>query len=117
MAERVVVHNVDSLSSYCQRLSTLKSELESTASKLVALSDELQQKAAAMGSATDSQGSNWQDPQYKKLQSEIKPCITAVNSTSTSVKETAATIKTQMVQVEGSIAYIQNLVRKLNDIS
>lgn len=117
MAGRVVVHSVDSLSSYCQRLSTLKSELESTASKLVALSDELQQKATIMGSATDSQGSNWQDPQYEKLKSEITPCITAVNSTSASVKETAATIKSQMTQVEGSISYIQSLVRKLNDIS
>lgn len=117
MAGRVVVHSVDSLSSYSRQLAELKVELESTASKLVSLSDELQEKASVMGRATDSQGSNWQDPQYGKLRGEITTCITAVNSTSTSVKGTAATIKSQMAQVEGSISYIQSLVSKLSDIS
>ena len=117
MAGKVVVHSVESLSGYCQRLSALKAELESASSKLLSLSDELKDKALAMGNATNEQGGNWQDPQYEKLKGEITPCITAVNATSSSVRETVATIKGQMTQVEGSIAYIRQLVHKLNDIS
>lgn len=117
MASKVVVRNIDELSSYCRKLATLKGELETNATKLVTLSEELKTKASAMSSATESQGSNWQDPQYEKLKGEITPCVTAVNATSNSVKETATTIKTQMTQVQGSIDYIQKLIRKLNDIS
>ncbi|MBG0787544.1 MAG: hypothetical protein H0S79_20840 [Anaerolineaceae bacterium] len=117
MAGKVVVHSVDELSNYCLRLSNLKEELEKMAAKLVTLSDELQDRAQAMGNATQRQGSNWKDPQYEKLKGEISPCVSAVNSTSSSVKETAAIIKARMAQVENSIAYIKGLVRKLNDIS
>lgn len=117
MASKVVVRDVGELTSYCRQLASLKRELEENATKLVALSEELKTKASAMNSTTESQGSNWQDPQYEKLKSQITPCVTAVNATSTSVKETASTIKTQMTQVQGSIDYIQKLIRKLNDIS
>ena len=117
MASKVVVRDVSELTSYCRQLATLKRELEENATKLVTLSEELKTKASAMNSSTESQGSNWQDPQYEKLKSQISPCVTAVNATSTSVKETALTIKTQMTQVQGSIDYIQKLIRKLNDIS
>lgn len=117
MASKVVVRDVGELTSYCRQLASLKRELEENATKLVALSEELKTKASAMNSSTASQGSNWQDPQYEKLKGQITPCVTAVNATSTSVKETASTIKTQMAQVQGSIDYIQKLIRKLNDIS
>lgn len=117
MASKVVVRDVSELTSYCRQLATLKRELEENATKLVTLSEELKTKASAMNSSTERQGSNWQDPQYEKLKSQISPCVTAVNATSTSVKETASTIKTQMTQVQGSIDYIQKLIRKLNDIS
>ena len=117
MASKVVVRDVGELTSYCRQLASLKRELEENATKLVALSEELKTKASAMNSTTESQGSNWQDPQYEKLKSQITPCVIAVNATSTSVKETASTIKTQMIQVQGSIDYIQKLIRKLNDIS
>lgn len=117
MASKVVVRNVDDLSSYCRKLATLKNELETNAGKLVTLSDELKTKATALNSATESQASNWQDPQYEKLKGEVTPCVTAVNATSNSVKETASTIKTQMAQVQNSINYIQQLIRKLSDIS
>jgi len=117
MAGKVVVISVEELSSYCHRLAALKTEMETTAEKLVSLSEELKGKASAMASATGAQGSNWQDPQYEKLKGEITPCISAVDSTSSSVKETAAIIKAQMRQVDNSIAYIQKLVRKLEDIS
>lgn len=117
MASKVVVRDVNQLTSYCRQLATLKRELETNATKLVALSEELKTKASQMNSSTTAQGSNWQDPQYEKLKSQITPCVTAVNATSTSVKDTAATIKTQMVQVQGSIDYMQKLISKLNDIS
>lgn len=117
MASKVVVRDVSELTSYCRQLATLKRELEENATKLVNLSEELKTKASAMNSSTERQGSNWKDPQYEKLKSQISPCVTAVNATSTSVKETASTIKTQMTQVQGSIDYIQKLIRKLNDIS
>jgi predicted nucleic acid-binding Zn-ribbon protein len=117
MASKVVVRSVDELNSYCRRLAALKIELETNAKKLVTLSEELKTEASAMSSATEAQGSNWQDPQYEKLKGQITPCVTAVNATSTSVKETAATIKTQMTQVQGSIEYIQKLIKKLNEIS
>ncbi len=116
MASKVVVRDVNELTGYCRQLASLKRELEEQATKLVALSEELKTKAAAMSSTTENQGNNWQDPQYEKLKTQITPCVTAVNATSTSVKETASTIKTQMAQVQGSIEYIQKLIRKLTDI-
>ena len=117
MAGKVVVHDVSSLSGYCQRLSTLKQEMETTASKLATLSEELKTKATSMGSATEGQNSNWQDPQYEKLKSQITPCISAINTTSTSVKETSSLIKNKMAEVDTSIAYIKKLIQKLNEIS
>lgn len=117
MATKVSVNSVDELAGYCRRLAALKAEMEEGAAKLVTLSEELKTKASAMSSATTSQAGNWRDPQYEKLKGEIDPCVTAVNATSASVKETAATIKTQMTQVQASIDYIQVLVRKLGEIS
>ena len=117
MAGRVVVHSVDGLSNYCSRLGTLKSDLETKAGQLKALSDELMQKAQELNSSTQAQGDNWQDPQYEKLKGEIEPCVSAVNSTSASVAETANTIKSQMTKVEESIQYIRGLIAKLNDIT
>lgn len=117
MAGKVNVNSVDSLSTYCQGLSVLKTDLESMAAKLVFLSEELQQKAVIMRSSTDLQASNWYDPQYEKLLGEITPCVIAVNSMSTSVKEAAVTLQKQMVEVETSISYIQNLVKELRNLS
>lgn len=116
MASRVSVNDIDELANYCSQLDSLKRELEENATKLVALSEELTTKATAMGSSTEQQGNNWQDPQYETLRSQITPCITAVNATSAVVRETSLTIKTQMAQVQESIDYIQQLIRKLNDI-
>ena len=116
MAGRVVVHSVEQLSNYCSQLNTLKNDLETKAGQLKSLSDELTEKAQQLNSATQEQGSNWQDPQYEKLKGEIEPCVAAVNATSTSVGETANTIKSQMQKVEESIQYIRGLIAKLNEI-
>lgn len=116
MAAKVVVRDINGLDGYCRRLISLKSELETNAEKLVGLAEELNTKASAMSSATDSQGENWQDPQYEKLKEEITPCVTSINATSVSVKETAATIKKQMAQVQVSIAYLQKLLVNLKEI-
>lgn len=117
MAGRVVVHNVGELQNFCSQLATMKSELETKAGQLKSLADELQQQAGSMNSATESQGSNWQDPQYEKLKGEISPVVSAVNQTASSVQSTAGTITQQMAQVESSIQYIRQLISKLNDIS
>lgn len=117
MAGRVVVHNVGELSNYCSQLTSMKEDLETKVGQLKALSDELKYKAGQMSGTTEAQRSNWQDPQYEKLKGEITPIVSAVNSTSESVKTTADTIAAQMSQVDSSIQYIRQLITKLNDIS
>ena len=116
MAGKVVVIDINQLENYCKRLSELKKDIETNASKLASISDNLKEKSTSLNNATNNQSSNWKDPQYEKLKNEIAPCVTAVNNTSNSVNSMAATIKSQMEQVDVSIAYIRQLIGKLREI-
>jgi len=116
MAQKVIVHDVNSLDEYCRKLSSLKTDLDGTVTKLAALSDELKNKASELGNATEAQGSNWSDPQYVKLKDEVKPCVSAVNSTAASVTQTAGVIRAKAAEIDRSITYIRNLISKLRNM-
>ena len=113
MANRVVVHDIGQLETYCATLTRKKEEMERHATDLTNFANSLQQTASETSTATNAQSSNWQDPQYDKLKDELTPVISGMNSTAESMKETAGAIKAQMQQVEESIGYIKTLIAKL----
>ena len=98
------------------QLQSLKEDLLSSATQLSQLSGEIASTASSMKSATDGQESNWSDPQYDHLKSELDPVISSVGTTADSMQDTAAVINGKMESVQESIDYISALVAKLADI-
>lgn len=116
MASQVQVQDVGELRSYGMQLSALREDMITSATHLSQLAEEIAETASSMQSATDGQGSNWSDPQYDNLKSEITPVISSVGTTAESMRETASLINSKMESVEESIEYIAALVAKLEDI-
>lgn len=116
MAGQVVVQDVNELSGYCRQLAGLKEELEASAGKLTSLAEEIEETAGMMKAATESQGSNWQDPQYERLREDVDPVVDVVRSTADSMKDTASVIRAKMAEVDDSVLYIESLVAKLSSI-
>ena len=84
----VVVHDVDSLETFGRFLQTKKDELETLYESL--------------GTETEQQGTNWQDPQYEYLKEQVATYCSAC--------------KTQLDELEEAITYISGLVVKLRDL-
>ena len=115
MAERVVVHSIEELEGYCSTLITLKSDIEVKANELKALSASLQEITGKINSATEHQGSNWQDPQYYKLKENLAPITDAVKSTSSEAENTAKIVNNQAACIDDSISYIKRLIAHLKE--
>lgn len=84
----VVVHDVDSLETFGMFLQTKKDELETLYESL--------------GTETDQQGTNWQDPQYEYLKEQVATYCSAC--------------KTQLDELEEAFTYISGLVAKLRNL-
>ena len=84
----VVVHDVDSLETFGLFLQAKKDELESL--------------YEGLGTETEQQSTNWQDPQYEYLKEQVATYC--------------ASCKTQLDELEESITYISSLVAKLRDL-
>lgn len=84
----VIVHDIDSLESFMGILNMKRDELESLYSVLEA--------------ETNSQGSNWQDPQYDYLKELID--------------NYSSSAQNQLSELDESINYINGLICKLRDL-
>lgn len=113
MAKKVVVHDIDSLQSYCKRLGDLRIQIMSDCQELKNLSEELRTKSSTMHSLTEAQANNWRDPQYEVMKDAVTQSMTALSINANSMNETSSIIVKQMETVDSSIGYIRGLIRKL----
>ena len=84
----VVVHDIESLDSFMGVLKNKRDELESL--------------YGVLSQETNSQGSNWQDPQYDCLKDMVDGYCQACRG--------------QLAELDASITYIGGLVAKLRDL-
>lgn len=84
----VVVHDIDSLESYMGVLQAKRDELESL--------------YEVLSIETNSQGSNWQDPQYDYLKDLVYSYCSSCQS--------------QLSELDDSISYIGGLIAKLREL-
>lgn len=117
MAKKIIVLDVQNLSMYSTSIQTMKNELEQYISELFMLFESVRSNIATLTTLTHNQKKNWMDPQFDFLQLQIEQCINAVNATSYLLREISLTVSTKLSEIEQSIAYINKLVKQLEEIN
>lgn len=78
MAERVIVKDVDELDAFRQKLMSQKEEIEKNVDALMR--------------ACYAQSSNWEDPQYESLKTNLEAFVRSIKSTTASLDDSNAYI-------------------------